>query len=77
MIRGGDFVNGDGIGVMSAYGSGSLADENFTIKHVAPGLLKYLDKTANGISASNSVTINAIHQFDNECATVLSGHHLP
>ncbi len=39
MIQGGDFLNGDGTGSTTIYGTKAFPDENFNIKHDTSGLL--------------------------------------
>ena len=50
MIQGGDFLNGDGTGSATIYGTKSFADENFEFRHDTAGLLSMAVSIGNDIN---------------------------
>eukprot|EP00922_Rhytidocystis_sp_ex-Travisia-forbesii_P021767 GHVS01031877.1.p1 GENE.GHVS01031877.1~~GHVS01031877.1.p1 ORF type:complete len:202 (-),score=43.12 GHVS01031877.1:1138-1743(-) len=65
MIQGGDFVSGDGTGLMSIYGE-RFADENFTVKHDKPGLLSMANSGPNSNGCQFFVTCAVCEWLDNK-----------
>ncbi|KAI5815483.1 cyclophilin-like domain-containing protein [Pyronema omphalodes] len=62
MIQGGDFLQGDGTGSATIYGSDKFNDEGFSIKHDQPGILSMANSGPNTNGCQFFITSKA-HPF--------------
>ena len=65
LSAGGDFLKGDGTGTTSIYGP-MFADENFKLKHDAPGLLSMANSGPNTNGCQFFVTCAKCDFLDNK-----------
>ena len=65
-IQGGDIVSGSGLDGICASGDGDFADENFTVKHDAPGILSMAGSARHSNNSQFFVTLQALPWLDEQ-----------